>query len=61
MARRSARLLADPKQALRLGQKARQVAMEMMDIKALTDVEVGVHETLFSEVVKDWLGVRERS
>ena len=53
MARRSARLLTDPKQALRLGQKARQMAMEMMDTKALTDVEVGAYETLFSEVAKD--------
>ena len=53
MARRSARLLADPKQALRLGQKARQVAMEMMNTKSLTDVEVGAYETLLSEVGKD--------
>ena len=29
------------------------MAMEMIDTKALTDVEVGAYETLFSEVGKD--------
>jgi len=47
MARRAARLLAEPDQALRLGQKARQVAMEMMDPKALDEIEVSAYETLF--------------
>ncbi len=47
MARRAARLLADPDQAHRLGHKARQVAMEMMDPKALADMEVSAYGMLF--------------
>lgn len=47
MARRAARLLADSDQAYRLGQKARQVAMEMMDPKTLEDVEASAYEALF--------------
>jgi len=47
MARRAARLLTDPDQAICLGQKAREVAMEMMDPKGLTDVEVSAYERLF--------------
>ena len=52
MARRAARLLADPDQAHRLGQKARQVAMEMMDPKAVADAEISAYETFFRKTKK---------
>lgn len=49
MARRAARLLAEPDQAHRLGGNARQAAIRMMDPKLLTDVEVSAYETLFKK------------
>jgi len=50
MARRADHLLSNPEKAHRLGQSARQVAMKMMDPKALTDVEVSAYEALFKKL-----------
>jgi len=53
MTRRASFLLANPEEALRLGKKARLVAMKMMDPEALADVEVGAYEILFKKNAKE--------
>lgn len=47
MASRAARLLDDPDRARRLGQNARRRALEMMDPKALNDIEIKAYNALF--------------
>ena len=49
MARRAARLLADPDHARRLGRNARRAALELMDPRRVVAMETSAYDALFRE------------